>query len=731
MLRNRLAAVPSGRATKWITVVMWLLLVAALSPMASKLTDVSKNDAASWLPRGAEATEAMNRAESAFPGSDKLVAVVVYARDGGLDATDNAKVNADRAVFQGLADGGRISPPIPDAQSGTPGAVLVSFPVKGADGKAQQVSIDAIEKQVHADVPGGLRVALTGSAGAVKDITDAFGGLGSTLLYVTVAVVAVLLLITYRSPILWLVPLFSVGFASQLASAVVYLLAKHDIITVNGQSQGILTVLVFGAGTDYALLLIARYREELRRNANRHEAMKIALGASFPAILASGATVAIGLLCLLAAQLNNIRGLGPVGAIGIISALIAMTTLLPALLVVCGRWLFWPIIPRYDPEAAAHDIAEEHGIWSRIAAFVGRRPRAVWLVTVLILGGLAVGMTTLRVGQNGTDQYTKEVGSVTGQKILAEHFPAGSSAPTDIYAKADRADAVIAAAKQVPGVTSVGVLATGGGQGGGPAAQISADGQWVHVPVVLDADPQTKAAENTVVALRTAVHAVPEADALVGGQTAIKLDTQNAANHDNRLVIPLILVVVFLVLVLLLRALVAPVLLLASVVLSFATAMGTASLIFHAIGHPRIDNGMPLLGFLFLVALGVDYTIFLMTRAREETAKLGHTEGVKHSLAVTGGVITSAGLVLAATFGVLAVLPLTTMLQLGIIVAVGVLMDTLIIRTLLVPALSLDVGPMMWWPSRLAATGRAPVLPGAAADGPAGAPEPEKVTADR
>jgi RND superfamily putative drug exporter len=714
MLKNRLAAVPSGRATKWITVVMWLLLVAALSPMASKLTDVSKNDAASWLPRGAEATEAMHRAETAFPGSDKLVAVVVYARDGGLTAADNAKISADGTVFRGFADGGQISPPIPDTRNGSPAAVLVSFPVAGADDKAQQKSIDAIETQVHASVPDGLQVALTGSAGAVKDITDAFGGLGSTLLYVTVAVVAVLLLITYRSPILWLVPLISVGFASQLASAVVYLLAKHDVITVNGQSQGILTVLVFGAGTDYALLLIARYREELRRNQNRHRAMRIALGASFPAILASGATVAISLLCLLAAQLNNIRGLGPVGAIGIVSALIAMTTLLPALLVVFGRWLFWPIIPRFDPNAATHDIAEEHGIWSRIANFVGRRPRTIWVTTAIILGALALGMTTLQVGQNGTDQYTKTVGSVTGQKILSQHYPAGSSAPTDIYARAGQAAPVIAAAKRVPGVTSVGELPDGAAPAGGDqAAQVSSDGQWVHIPVVLTADPQTKEAEDTVVALRTAVHAVPDADALVGGQTAIKLDTQNAADHDNQLVIPLILAVVLIVLMILLRALVAPLLLLASVVLSFATAMGTASLIFHAIGHPRIDNGMPLLGFLFLVALGVDYTIFLMTRAREETAKLGHTQGVKHSLAVTGGVITSAGFVLAATFAVLAVLPLVSMLQMGIIVAVGVLMDTLIIRTLLVPALSLDVGPKMWWPSRLARVGRAPISPAA------------------
>ncbi len=704
MLRNRWAALPSGRATKWITVAMWLLLIAALSPLASKLTSATSNEASSWLPRGAEATKAVERAQASFPGSGHLVAVVVYARDGGLTAADQAKIGTDRPAFASHAEGGQISPPIPD-RPGSPQAMIVTFPVAGTGDTAEQDSINAIEAQVHAGVPAGLQVALTGSAGAVKDITDAFSGIGSTLLYVTVAVVALLLLITYRSPILWLVPLISVGFASQLASAVVYLLASNDVITVNGQSQGILTVLLFGAGTDYALLLIARYREELRRNQNRHDAMKVALGASFPAILASGATVAIGLLCLTAAQLNNIRGLGPVGAIGILTALIAMTTLLPALLVVCGRWLFWPLIPRFDPDAASHDIADEHGLWDRVAGFVSRRPRAVWLVTTVILGALALGMTTLRVGQAGTDQYTKKVGSVTGQQILSRYFPAGSSAPTDIYARTDHADAVIAAAGSAPGVTSVGTLPSGGTPAGGSGTQrasVSDDGQWVHIPVVLTADPQTKAAENAVVALRDAVHAVPGADAIVGGQTAIKLDTETAANHDNKLVIPLILLVVFVVLIVLLRALVAPLLLLASVVASFATAMGTAALIFHAIGHPRIDNGTPLLGFLFLVALGVDYTIFLMTRAREEAVKLGHAEGVRHALTVTGGVITSAGLVLAATFSVLGVLPLVSLLQMGIIVAVGVLMDTLIVRTLLVPALSLDVGRRMWWPSRLA-----------------------------
>lgn len=685
MFARRLADLPSGRVTKWITLVMWILLAAVLFPLASKLSGATNNDASTWLPRSAEATAALTRAETAFPGSNHLVAVVVYARDAGLTADDQAKTDADKAAFASLAEGGQVVA-VPDGKNQ---AVLLSFPLAG-DEIAQSDAVTEIQKRLKADASPGLQTALTGPAGAVKDIIDAFSGLDTTLLLVTAGVVAILLLITYRSPILWLVPLISVGIASQAATAIVYLFAKSNVITVNGQSQGILTVLVFGAGTDYALLLIARYREELRRHESRHEAMSVALKASFPAILASGATVAISLLCLLFARLNNIRGLGPVGAIGIAASLLVMTTLLPAILVIGGRWLFWPFVPRFSADAASHDIAEEHGVWSRIAKAIGRRPRLVWGVTVLILGGLAFGMLGLHVGQTSADQYTKKVGSVIGQEIIAKHFTAGSSEPADVIAKAASADAVADVARGVPGVARV------------EKPIISKDGQWARISALLADAPDTRQAKDTVAALRTAVHRVPDADALVGGQTAIAVDTNAAADHDNKLVMPLILVIVFIVLVLLLRAIVAPLILMVSVVLSFATAMGTASLLFHALGHPRIDLGTPLLGFLFLVALGVDYTIFLMTRAREETAKFGHREGMEHALAVTGGVITSAGIVLAATFAVLAVLPLTALLQLGTIVAVGVLMDTLIIRTLLVPALSIDAGQRIWWPSRLA-----------------------------
>jgi RND superfamily putative drug exporter len=676
----------AGRWRAWLILALWVAAAGALSPLAQKLTGAEKNDASSWLPRSAEATRAYQRAVAEFPGADTLVAVAVYADPMGLTEADKAKANADRDTFSRYARGGAVSPAIPSTDGQ---ALLVSFQLAG-DADEQTAAVPHLRDAMTSGVPPGLSAKLTGPAGQVADITDSFKGIDGTLLFVTAGVVAVLLLFTYRSPVLWVVPLISVGVASQAASAVVYLLAAHAGLTVNGQSQGILTVLVFGAGTDYALLLIARYREELRRHASRYEAMGIALRRSFPAILASAATVAVGLLCLLAAQLNNIRGLGPVGAIGIATAFVAMTTLLPALLVLLGRWMFWPFVPRYTPDAEHADIAREHGFWGRIAATVAARPKTIWIGTALVLVALCLGMSGIRTGLRQGDQYTRQVDSVAGQHLVDAHFASGSSAPAQVLARASAADEVASAAGGVAGVASVG------------QPRASSDGRWVSIEATLTDPPDSAAAKATVSRLRSAVHPIRGADALVGGQTATLADSERAAGHDNLVVMPLILGVVFLVLGLLLRAIVAPVLLVISVVLSFGAALGAAILIFKAIGHPRIDLGLPLLAFLFLVALGVDYTIFLMTRAREETARVGHAVGIPRALAVTGGVITSAGLILAATFSVLAVLPLVTMLQMGIVVALGVLLDTLVVRTLLVPALVLTVGRRTWWPGLLA-----------------------------
>jgi RND superfamily putative drug exporter len=690
------------KVTKWVIVGLWLVVLGALMPLAAELTSVEKNDSAAWLPRSAEATVAYERATAHFPGSDSLVAVVVYARDGGLTDADRAEVNRDHDAATAYARGGQVSPVVLSTDGA---AALYSLPIAGDpnDEQAQTAAIDGLKQLMRDGAPPGLQTAFTGPAGMIDDLLDSFAGMDGTIVLVTVAVVALILLITYRSPALWLVPLVTVGLASQLASAIVYLLAKHAGLTVNGQSASILTVLVFGAGTDYALLLIARYREELRRHADRHQAMWIAWRASAPAILASGITVAVGLLCLLAADMNSTRGLGPVGAIGIATALLAMMTLLPALLVIFGRWLFWPFVPRYSA-TVSQDISADHGIWGRLARGIGRRPRLIWIGTALALGALALGTLTLRTGMTQEDLYTKEVGSVTGQHLLEKHFPSGASAPATILARPASADAVVAAARGVPGVSFV------------DTPRVAPDGSWVSIDAVLTPAPDTVDAEAVVRSLRAAVDAVPGADAVVGGSTAIGLDTHTATDRDNRTVVPLILAVVLLVLILLLRSLVAPLLLLASVVLSFASAMGAAALIYTALGHNRIDPGFALFCFLFLVALGVDYTIFLMTRAREETARTNSREGIMRALTVTGGVITSAGVVLAATFAVLTVFPLVTMLQMGIAVAAGVLLDTLVVRSLLVPALAVDTGKRIWWPSRLSRQAGRSTSPGSGAE---------------
>jgi RND superfamily putative drug exporter len=683
---SRTEVTPRGarwiRWLTWIAVALWVATSLLLVPLAGRTAEVASIDPAQVLPQTAEATRAMIRERSAFPGADTPVAVVVYARDGGITAEDRSAVEADRVAFAALARNNEVNPAVP-SEDGR--ALLLSFPIAG-DGPQSQGVVDRI-KMLLDDDPAGLHTAVTGSAGALADASEAFGGVETTLLLAAAGVVAVLLLITYRSPFLWIVPLASVALASQLGTGVVYLLGRYANLTVTSASIGIMVVMVFGAGTDYALLLIARYREELHRDADRHTAMAIAWRRSFPAVLASAAAVIIGLLCLLAAQNNDVRGFGPVAAAGITVALAVMTTLLPAALVLLGRWVFWPFIPRYA-SAAGSDVSAQHGTWRWLAATIGRRPRAIWVVTTLALVGLAFGVFGLRFGQPADEMYTKDVGSVVGQRLVEEHYPSGTSSPAQIIASARSADEVAIAAGAVDGVASA------------RQAGISADGRWVRIEAVFVDPPDSAEAKESVDRLRDAVHAVTGADALVGGPTATTLDINRAANRDNAVVMPLIAIVVLAVLVLLLRALVAPLLLAASMVLSFAAAMGVAGLVLQAIGYPRMAPGLPLWGYLFLVTLGVDYTIFLMTRAREEVTKVSNREGILTALTVTGGVITSAGVVLAATFATLLVLPAVVALHIGLIVAVGVVLDTFIVRTLLVPALAVDIGPRVWWPGR-------------------------------
>ncbi|HEY0644144.1 MAG TPA: MMPL family transporter, partial [Nocardioides sp.] len=535
-----------------------------------------------------------------------------------------------------------------------------------------------------AKIDGG-EVHLAGYGGQAADSAEAFEGIDTNLIFATLGVVILILLFTYRSPILWLLPILCAVSANFIATGLVYLLAKYAGLTVNGQSQAILSILVIGAGTDYALLLVARYREELRRHEDRHEAMAFALHRAAPAIFASAATVAVGMLCLSFAELNSTAGLGPVAAIGVSVTMLVMITLLPALLVICGRWVFWPKRPAFrSPEPTAN------GLWARVGRSISHRPRRVWVTTTGLLLLACLGLFRLDAsGLSTEDTYTKEFDSIKGQKLLTEHDLSDNSNTIQVVTNADRAADVAASLAGIDGL----------GQPGEP--QPVSDGR-VWFEATIDADISSTTAADIVTASRDAVHGVSGADALVGGGSAFYLDTKIASQHDSRLIMPLVLGVVLLILIGLLRAVLAPLILIATVVLSFGAALGISALLFeYVFGFAGSDPGFPLFAFVFLVALGIDYNIFLMTRVREETATYGTRKGSLIGLASTGGVITSAGVVLAATFLVLGSLPLVFLAELGVAVALGVMLDTLVVRSVLVTALNLDLGGKIWWPSRL------------------------------
>jgi len=677
-----MASLVVGRRTKYLVVVFWIVVVAVAGPLAGKLTDAQKNDAKSWLPGNAESTQALDLQER-FVSPNTIPAVVVYARDSGLTKADRAEIASDAQRFGAykVLDG-KVTGPI-FSKDGQAAQIVVPLNL-GSDGwNKAGTYVDRMNK-VADDGLTGVRSQITGPAGNAADSSDAFEGIDSTLLFAAIGVVVVILLITYRSPYLWLLPVVSAGVALMSAEAVIYLLATHAGLTVNAQSAGILTVLVFGAGTDYALLLVARYREELRHHADRHEAMAIALHRAGPAVIASASTVVAGLLCLLVADMNSTAGLGPVGAIGVAVGLLAMITLLPALLVIVGRWIFWPAKPRVGtPEPTAS------GVWARTGERIARRPRTVWVTTALILGAMALGMFSLNAnGLTTAESFRGTPASVVGEKLLAQHFPAGAGSPVAVLGDAQAAGPMRQAVQQTSGISAVTPPRT--------------QGSVAYVEGTLSAPPDSQAAYDTIDRLRANVHAVQGADAKVGGNTAINLDVQRASSHDNKVIIPLVLVVVLLILGLLLRAVTAPLILVATVVLSFAASLGVSALIFdHVFGFGGADSSLPLFVFVFLVALGIDYNIFLMTRVREEASRHGSRRGALIGLGATGGVITSAGLVLAGTFSVLATLPLTAFAEIGFAVALGVLIDTIVVRSVLVTALNLDLGPRMWWPSAL------------------------------
>lgn len=708
-----------GRRALWIAVVSiiaWLSIGGFSGAAFSKISTVQENDNSAFLPENAESTIAGKITVKFSDQSENLLPTLLLLL-GDLNPATNpealGRVNeyANTLGAKVLPESGK-----PLSNYFAPGAPLQAIP--SADGKAVLINvqldakvasenidkepvlpllIDFIREDMEKNFGAGIESHVTGPGGIFADLFGAFGSIDTKLLQTTLIVVAIILIVVYRSPILWIIPLFTAGTALGLATMVVYYLAKADIIDLNGQTQGILDVLVLGAATDYALLLISRYREELHHHESRYEAMKIALRGVVEPIVASGSTVIAGLMVLLLSDLSSNRGLGPVGSIGIASAMLAALTLLPALLIVFGRWIFWPKVPKFDDEDE-----KLSGMWAKVGNFVDRKPRAIWVTTALVLIVFAGFSTTLKSdGLAQTDAFTTRTDSVIGLEKLGEHFPSGEGTPVEIVVDQGDLAAATAAIKTVKNVANVVPVTQLDPATRQPTADLKIVDGKVLLYATLSVAPDSVEAKETIPVLRDAVKKVNES-ILVGGQTAVGYDVDQSSRRDNRVIIPIVLVLIAIILGLLLRSIYAAALLLTTVVLSFAATLGVCALVFeHVFGFAGTDASFPLFAFVFLVALGIDYNIFLMTRVREESFKIGTRAGVIKGLTVTGGVITSAGIVLAATFGVLGVLPLVFLAELGFAVAFGVLLDTIVVRSLLVPALVREIGPKIWWPSKL------------------------------
>lgn len=701
-----------------VVVLIWLVGAAVGGPTFGRLEEVSSNDQASFLPASAESTEA-GELQRRFSDTDAIPAVIVTESDTAIDPRDLGPYEELGATL-GEVEG--LEPP-------AEGSPAVAGPIPSEDGLAVQyiafVSSDAELAEVVGELrtvladelPDGVTGYVTGPAGFTNDLVSAFGGIDGILLGVALGAVFVILLAVYRSIVLPFLVLLTSVFALATSILLVFGFAKLGWIELSGQSQGILSILVIGAATDYALLLVARFREALAENETKWDAMRVAYRGAVEPILASGATVILGLLCLLFSDLNSNRSLGPIAAIGIVFSLAAALTLLPALLLLFGRAAFWPLRPRYNLEPAVA-VAFHHGkhaaptaggpetglerlkgVWRWVALLVARRPRVLWIASLLILVSGALGLTQLQAG--GVPQSALILApsnAVDGQEALGRHFDAGSGSPVYIVAPEADQDAALEVVTAQAGLSDAALAAD---RGGAPVIE----DRRVLISGTLEYQADSEQAENVVRELRTALDDASP-DALVGGVTAVAIDTNDTALADLVKIIPIVLLVILVVLVILLRSVVVPVLLVASVALSNATALGVSALVFNTVfGFEGADASVPLFAFVFLVALGVDYNIFLMTRVREESLRIGTRPGILRGLGVTGGVITSAGVVLAATFAALGVIPILFLAQIAFIVAFGVLLDTVLVRSLLIPALAYDIGPKIWWPSKL---GRVP-----------------------
>ncbi|MCT1479794.1 MMPL family transporter [Microbacterium sp. p3-SID336] len=694
-----------------LLILVWLAGASFGGPLFGKVDEVSSNDQTTYLPESADAT-AVQQLLGEFNDSESIPAIAVFTSEdeltqGELDAIADAV--ADAPSVEGVSED--VSPALPSDDGK---AAQAFIPIDGDAELADTTA--ALGEELRAAVPDGITVYITGPAGFSADLVAGFAGIDGLLLGVALLAVLIILVLVYRSFLLPLVVLSTSLFALCVALLVVWWLAKWEILLLSGQTQGILFILVIGAATDYALLFVARFREELRVAQDKGVALTAAWKGSVEPIVASGGTVIAGLLCLLLSDLKSNSTLGPVAAIGIVFAMLSALTLLPSLLLLFGRAVFWPRRPRFEPEV----VAEEHGmrktgLWARLAGAIKKRPRVIWIATTLVLLAGAAGVTQLdAVGVPQSDLVLGASEARDGQVALGEHFPGGSGSPVyvvvdearlqdaaDVLLASDGIDGVAVTAADSPSgsapVTADGITAVG--PPGTPAPEpTTVDGQVLLQGTLTNA-ADSGAAADTVRELRTELD---DLDAAVGGVTATSVDTNDASIHDRNLIIPVILVVIMLILMLLLRSIFAPVLLILTTVLSFGTALGVSALVFNGIfDFPGADPAVPLYGFVFLVALGIDYNIFLMTRVREESKEHGTREGILRGLSITGGVITSAGLVLAATFAALSVIPILFLVQLAFIVAFGVLLDTFVVRSLLVPALAYDIGKAIWWPSKL------------------------------
>ncbi|WP_405581307.1 MMPL family transporter [Streptomyces sp. NBC_01190] len=695
MPSSQSAAPAYRRALPWAVIALWIVILAVSGGFAGKLSGVKHNETVDYLPASAQSTQ-VARIQQTLPGGGATDLLLVYDRGTGLTGADRAAVARQSAAVDRAYD---LVGPAPRPVTAKDGRTLmVPVSIAERDGKPEVVVKD-VRALLAAGRPAGLSVRVGGPGAAQADAKEVFASVDGTLLLSTAAVVALLLIITYRSPFLWLVPLGVVGVAAGTAMAVVYGLVEGFGLTVSDMSSSVMTVLIFGAGTDYALLLISRYRDELRRRPEPYEAMRAALRGIGPAVLTSAATVVAGLLCLLAADLNSSRGLGPVGAVGVVCALAAMTTLLPAVLVLLGRRIFWPLIPAHGSPARTG-----RAFYRRVGEHVTRRPVVTLTASVLAVGALALGIGNLPGALRQDDTFTGKPESVAADELLHRAFPDRSSQPITVVVPTAKASAEQTALRSTAGVASTAAGRSGGG--------------WSEISVFPTAAPDTPAEHATITRLRAVTAA---GHGLVGGASAQRIDTADTTARDRGIVIPLVLGAVFLLLAALLRSLIAPLLLTAAMVAVWGAALGIGGLLFGPVlGLHGIDPGLPLLSFVFLVALGVDYGIFLLHRMREEAAR-GADAGsaTRTALESTGGVIASAGVVLAATFTVLATLPLVMMVELGLVVALGVLLDTFLVRTFLIPAATALIGRRLWWPARLPSlrgTGTAAPAPASAAE---------------